>query len=139
MWQEKKTITVNEVSIEALWNTHSDIKNWAKWQEDIDHIKINSEVKVGTKFILKPKGGPAVELEILKYNKPFEFVDSTKFPLAKMFTSTFMKETKNGIEVTLDIKMKGILGFLWKNIVAKKILEGHQKQYNAMVKYIKSK
>lgn len=47
-------------------------------------------------------------------------------------------ETKNGTEIKVAIELKGILSFLWKNIVAKDIIEGHQKQYDNMVNYIKS-
>ncbi len=138
MYTEKTSIKLEGVTINELWEAHADIKNWFKWQDDIEWTKVSGEIKKGTTFILKPKGAFKVKLEIITFNKPTEFTDVSYLPLAKMYTTTKMKEIKNGVEITLEIKMKGLLTFLWKNVIAKDIIRGHQEQNKQMVTYIKS-
>jgi len=43
--------------------------------------------------------------------------------LAKMYDRHEFKETPEGLEITNTITVKGILGFLWVKLVAKKIAE----------------
>ena len=129
---------MNLRTINELWEAHADVKNWPKWQNDIEWTKVEGPIKKGTKFTIKPKGGPKVNLEILTFNKPEQFTDVSYLPLCKMFTTTKMKEVENGVEITLEIKMKGLLTFLWKNIVAKDIINGHLEQNQSMVNYINS-
>lgn len=136
MFQEEKIITVQGASINELWDTHSDVANWAKWQKDIEWTKVEGEVRNGTKFTIKPKSGPKVDLEVVNFDKLTEFTDVSYLPMAKMYTTTTMKEVENGVEIKLTIVMKGLLTFLWKNLVAKGILKGHEQQNLDMVEYI---
>ena len=137
MWKKEKTIVIKGATIEELWDAHTDIKNWAKWQEDITWTKVeNDNVEKGTKFTIKPKGGPKVNLEIITFNKPKQFTDVSYLPLAKMYTSTYMENTKDGVAIKLVIEMKGLLSFLWKNVIAKNIISGHLQQNENMVNYI---
>ncbi len=139
MYKKEKIITIKGATIEELWDTHADIKNWAKWQQDISWTKVESDiVKKGTKFSLKPKNGLKVNLEIITFNKPKQFTDVSYLPLAKMYTSTFMENTKDGVAIKLVIEMKGFLTFLWKNVIAKDIISGHLQQNKNMVDYINS-
>ena len=136
MWEKEKTIIIKGATIQQLWDTHSDIANWSKWQNDIEWTKVNGKVQKGTKFTIKPKKGPKVNLEIITFEKPNTFTDVSYLPLAKMYTTTHMREVEDGVEIKLHIKMKGLLTFLWKNVVAKDIINGHQKQNEDMVVYI---
>ena len=137
MYKTEKTIIIKGATINELWEAHADVKNWSKWQDDIEWTKVKGEIEKGTKFTIKPKGGPKVNLEILTFNKPKQFTDVSHLPLCKMFTTTKMKEVGNGVEIILEIEMKGLLTFLWKNIIAKDIINGHLAQNQHMVNYIK--
>jgi len=139
MYKATKTILVKDATINVLWDAHSDVANWSKWQEHIEWIKVSGEVKAGTSFEMKPKGGKAVKLAILNFDKPYLFKDVSHLPLADMEVATYMEEVPDGVSVKLEIKMTGLLTFLWKNVVAKKIITGHEAQYKAMVSYIKAK
>ena len=138
MYKKEKTIIIKGATINELWEAHSDVKNWSKWQDDIEWTKVEGEVKKGTKFIIKPKGGFKVKLEILTFNKPEQFTDVSYLPFCKMFTTTKMREVDNGVEIKLEIEMKGLLTFLWKRIIAKDIINGHLEQNKSMVSYINS-
>lgn len=138
MFREERTIIIAEAGMDELWETHSDVKNWPKWQENIEWTKVEGKIEKGTKFTIKPKGSAKVNLEVLVFDKPSQFTDVSYLPLCKMFTTTKMREVQNGVEVKLIVEMKGLLTFLWKNIVAKGVLNGHLHQYESMVKYIRS-
>lgn len=51
------------------------------------------------------------------------FLDVTKFPLAKMYDEHTFEQTPQGLKITNTITVKGILGFLWRKIVAQKIVD----------------
>lgn len=138
MYKATETIIVKGATIDALWNAHSDVANWDKWQEHIEWVNVSGEIKAGTSFEMKPKGGKAVKLDILIFDKPYLFKDVSHLPLADMEVATYMKEVAEGVSVKLEVKMTGLLTFLWKNVVAKKIIAGHKAQYDAMVSYIKA-
>ena len=136
MWEKEKTIIIKGATIHQLWDTHSDVAHWSKWQKDIEWTKVNGEIKKGAKFTIKPKSGPKVNLEVITFDKPYTFTDVSYLPMTKMYTTTSMKEVNDGVEIKLQIKMTGWLTFLWKNVVAKDIIKGHQAQNEAMVKFI---
>jgi len=138
MYKKEKTIIIQGASINELWEAHTDISNWSKWQNKIEWTKVSGEINKGTKFTIKPKGNPKVNLEILTFNKPYVFTDISYLPLCKMFTTTKMREVENGVEIKLIIEMKGLLTFLWKKIIAKEILDSHFEQNQSMVNYINS-
>jgi hypothetical protein len=138
MFKGEKTIIVKGATIDELWQAHSDVANWAAWQDDIEWVKIEGKAQQGASFEMKPAGGPKVKLEILTFDKPSLFKDVSHLPFANMEVSTYMQEVTDGVEVKLIIEMRGFLTFIWKKVVAKAILEGHQKQYDAMEVYIKS-
>ena len=138
MFTGTKTICIKEASIAELWQVHSDVANWAKWQDAIEWVKVDGAVQQGTTFEIKPKGNPKVKMKILEMNKPYLFKDVSYLPFATMEVSTYMEETSDGVIVKVAIEMRGFLTFLWKNVVAKAILEGHKKQYDAMLIYIQS-
>ncbi len=52
-----------------------------------------------------------------------KFVDLTIFPLAKMYGVHLLEETEAGLKITTTMKIKGILGWLWIKLVAKKIVD----------------
>lgn len=137
MFKGEKTIVVSGVSITELWDAHSDVANWSKWQKNVEWVKISEEVKEGTWFEMKPQGAPSVKLKIIEFDKPKRFVDISHLPLTKMKVATLMQQVENGVEIKLVIEMDGFLTFLWKNKIAKVILANHRAQNEAMIKYIK--
>ena len=70
-----KTIIIKGATINQLWDAHSDIANWAQWQDKIEWTKVEGKISKGSKFTIKPKSGPKVNLEVLTYDKPKQFTD----------------------------------------------------------------
>lgn len=138
MYKIEKTIIIKGATINELWEAHADIESWPKWQDAIVWTRVEGEIEKGTKFTIKPKSGPKVNLEIITFNKPEQFTDVSYLPFCQMLTTTKMKYVVDGIEIKLEIEMNGLLTFLWKNVVAKKIINSHLEQNQSMIDYIKA-
>ena len=57
MWTTEHTI-VTDASKESVWNVWADVENWSKWDKGVEWCRIEGEFKAGTKYTLKPVGGP---------------------------------------------------------------------------------
>jgi hypothetical protein len=123
MWTKSHSIITKAATKEQLWKLFADVNNWHTWDEGIEYAKLDGKFEKGNHFILRPKGGPNVKVELLETVENKMFLDVTKFPLAKMYDEHLFEETSEGLKITNTITVKGILGFLWVQLVAKKIAD----------------
>ncbi|WP_207535897.1 SRPBCC family protein [Desertivirga arenae] len=134
MWSKSYSILTNEVTKEQMWKLFADVNSWHTWDEGIEFAKINGEFKEGNYFTLRPKGGPNVKVELLETTENRSFLDVTKFPLAKMYDNHLFEETAEGLRITNTITVTGILGFLWRKIVAQNIVDNFKKDIESQIK-----
>ncbi|HEX8014853.1 MAG TPA: SRPBCC family protein [Flavobacterium sp.] len=124
MWTKSHSIVTKEVTNEQMWKLFSDVNNWHTWDNGIEFAKLEGKFEKGNYFTLRPKGGPNVKVELLETFEDQSFLDVTEFPLAKMYDNHIFEETNDGLKITNTITVTGILGFLWRKIVAQKIVDG---------------
>lgn len=138
MWTRSHAVITKEVTKEQMWKLFADVNNWHTWDEGIEFAKLEGNFKKGNFFILRPKGGPNVKVQLLETVENKMFLDVTKFPLAKMYDEHTFEETPQGLKITNTITVKGVLGFFWRKIVAQKIADSlpddMQKQIKAAQK-----
>lgn len=139
MWQKSYTKTFDNVQKQAIWQLWSDIDYWHEWDTDIESAKLAGPFAVGSKFKLKPKAGPAVNITLVEVEKERKFTDCTKFPGAKMYGSHTMEEKGDRLHLNVTMTMKGPLGFLWRKLVAEKIVAKLPEQMDALVRLARSK
>lgn len=123
MWTKSYSIVTKEVTKEQIWKLFSNVNNWHTWDKGCEFAKMEGKFEKGNHFILRPKGGPNVKVELLETAENKMFLDVTKFPLAKMYYEHTFEETPQGLKITDTITVKGFLGFLWRKIVAQKIVD----------------
>ncbi len=123
MWSKSHSIVTKEVTKEQMWKLFADVNNWHTWDEGIEFAKLEGRFEKGNFFTLRPKGGPNVKVELLETVENNMFLDVTTFPLAKMYDEHTFEETPQGLKITNTITVKGVLGFLWRKIVAQKIAD----------------
>ncbi|WP_316835647.1 SRPBCC family protein [Pedobacter nutrimenti] len=123
MWTKSHSITTKDVTKEQMWKLFSDVNNWHTWDKGIEFAKLEGRFEKGNDFILRPKGGPNVKVKLLETVENKRFLDVTYFPLAKMFDDHLFEDTADGLKITNIITVKGLLGFLWVKIVARKIVD----------------
>lgn len=112
--------TVVTTSPEKLFRAISDISNWPRWGGDLESTEHDGSLSPGTRFSLKPRGGPRVAMSIEAAEAPHRFVDLAHFPLGRMRTTHEFLEEKAGTRVRITIEVFGPLAFLWDHVVAKK-------------------
>jgi hypothetical protein len=123
MWTRTHSIVTKEITKEQIWKLFADVNNWHSWDQGIEFAKLEGKFEKGNHFILRPKGGPNVKVQLLETIENKMFLDVTTFPLAKMFDEHKFEETSEGLKITNTITVKGILGFLWVRLVAQKIAD----------------
>ena len=138
MWQKSYSKTFKGVTTEQIWEVLTDFNNWPAWQSDLAYCKLLGKREVGAYFELKPKKGPKVRIQILEYKKPTHLTDCTKFPGAKMYGIHHLEKTKEGIQLTTTMRVTGVLGFLWRKLVAEDIMNHESDQMEALVERAKN-
>lgn len=123
MWTQSHSIVTREVSKEQMWKLFSDVNNWTAWDKSVEFAKLEGPFEKGNFFMFQPKGGPKLKIGIVEAIENFNFTDLTRFPLAKMYGEHLLQETPEGLKITTTMKVKGPLGFLWKRLVAQKIVD----------------
>ncbi len=121
MWTKSFSMTTTKVTAKQMWQLLADVNNWHTWDEGIEYAQMTGAFEQGNHFILKPKGGPRVKIRLIETVKNRKFTDLTQFPLAKMYGEHTFEETAQGLKITTTMKVEGILGFLWRKIVAEGI------------------
>lgn len=122
MWSKSYSTITKEVSKEQLWKLFADVNNWHTWDDGIEYTSMNGPFEQGIIFLLKPKGGPKVKVQLTEVSKPTAFTDVTFFPLAKMYDAHLFEETPDGLKITNTITVTGLLGFLFVKLVASDIV-----------------
>jgi hypothetical protein len=137
MWSKTYSKKVIGLKLEDIWAVWIDVNNWRKWHSDIEYTKLAGEFRVGNKFILKPKKGPKVIIELLEVVPYRRFIDLTRFPLAKMYGIHDFIKNGNEIEIKTTMKVEGPLSFVWRKLVAEKVANSEEEQTNSLIRRVK--
>lgn len=137
MWIKSYSVVTNEVTAEQMWKLFSDVNNWHTWDKGIEWAKMEGEFSKGNYFMMRPKGGPNVKIELVETTPNKSFTDFTKFPLAKMYGTHTFETTSEGLKISTTMKVQGILGFLWIKLVAQKIVDGLPTEMQAQIQTAK--
>jgi len=130
MWTKSYSVVTKDITKEQIWKLFADVNTWHTWDEGIEFARLEGPFEKGNHFILKPKGGPKVKVELTETIPYKSFVDVTRFPLARMYDRHTFEETPDGLKISNTISVKGVLSFLWIKLVAQHIV-------NALPKDIK--
>jgi hypothetical protein len=127
------TIKAQGVNRRQIWKVWEDVNQWHTWDRDIDWAKLDEPFVSGSRFTLKPKAGPVVNIQIFDVVPEKGFIDMCRFPLAKMYSVHQMSDVEGGVEIMHAIRVEGMLGWLWWKLVAKKVAEGMPAQTVSML------
>ena len=137
MWSKSYSVVTKEVTKEQMWRMWSDVNNWTVWDNSIELASIDGKFEAGNFYNFQPKGGPKMKIKIHEAVENQSFTDLTTFPLAKMYGEHTFEETSDGLRVTTTMTVVGILGFLWRKIVAQNIVNDLPKDIELQIKAAK--
>ncbi|HTE45184.1 MAG TPA: SRPBCC family protein [Gemmatimonadaceae bacterium] len=130
MWQATHEATFPGLDKAAVWAAWADVDRWHEWDTDIEFARADDGFRAGGRFVLKPKGGPRVQIGILRADPLAGYTDVASFPLAKMYGVHDMVDTPHGLKLSITIRVEGPLAGLWRRLVAQKVADEapHQMQ-----------
>ena len=134
MWTRTHSKFYPNVSSKAIWKIWVDINNWPSWHDDLDYCKLDGGFKVGSHFMLKPKGEPAVKIMLTEVDEGHSFTDCTKFFGAKMFDTHIMEVRDGGVYLSNKLVVTGPLKWLWIKLVAKKVADAAPDEMDSLVR-----
>jgi len=133
MIQKTFTLTTAEISQEQIWKIISDVNNWKTWDEGVEFAELQGKFESNSSFLLRPKGGPKIKIQLVEVKDKTYFKDMTTFPLAKMYGEHWYEETPQGLKITVRMTMVGLLAALWYKIVMKDIVAGLDADAKALI------
>ena|SRR3989344_7339652 len=139
MWTKTHSNIYQGINKKNIWRIWADVNNWPTWHGDLDYCKMNGDFNVGNHFMLKPKGAPAVKIELVEIDVGNKFTDRTKFFGAKMYDTHAMEETSEGLRLTNTLVVTGPLKFLWIKLVAQHVANTVPQEMDALVKLARGK
>ncbi|MFN8309739.1 MAG: SRPBCC family protein [Chitinophagales bacterium] len=123
MWKQSHTVITNEITKEQIWKLFADVNQWHTWDAGIEFARMEGPFEKGNHFLLRPKGGPNVTIQLVETTPNQSFCDLTVFPLAKMYGNHTFEDTPQGLRITTTMTVTGPLRFLWRKLVAQKIVD----------------
>ena len=139
MWSRTYSKVFKDVKKETLWGIWTDVNNWATWHGDLDSCHMEGPFAVGNHFMLKPKGAPAVKIELVEVSKGQKFTDCTSFFGAKMYDTHEMEDTKDGLCLSNTLTVTGPLKYLWIFLVARNVAATVPQDMEVLVERARSK
>lgn len=133
MWVKSYSKVFQGVTKKQIWRRWSDINSWPEWDTDLEVAHANGPFEVGQTFVFKPKGSRPVTLTLVNVEKYKTFTDCTRFPGATMYGTHEMQEEDGALRLTTTMRVTGILGFIWRKLVAQNIVDTLDEQTEALV------
>jgi hypothetical protein len=111
-------------SREEIWQIWSDVENWNKWDKDVEWSKIETNLSVGEKGILKPVGGPKSKFVFTEVTLNKSFTTQSSLPFTKMDFVHTMEEKNGELFLTHSIVFSGFLSFIFAKLIGVKLSKG---------------
>jgi hypothetical protein len=121
MWTRSHSIVTTEATKEQMWKLFSDINHWHVWNKEIEFALLEGKFEAGNQYLIQPKNGRTVSVKLVEVVENKYCWELGEFPMAKMYYYHMLDETADGLKITSTITMKGLLSFLWIQLVVKKI------------------
>jgi hypothetical protein len=132
MWQAKHEALFPTLTRNAVWEVWRNVNAWQSWDVDIEFAHLTGDFEPGARFMLKPKGGPHLSIELIAVEAGRSFTDVTHLPLARLFDVHEMEETPQGLLIKSRMYVTGPLAWLWRRLVARGVAAGVPKQMRAL-------
>ena len=95
--------TIINCSPEEAFDYLSDLRNEREWNPTVESVEMLTDgpVGVGTRFRAKWKGGPAVEVRTVRYDRPTSWEHHNGGPIRVLFSGT-LEPVPEGCRLSVD-------------------------------------
>jgi Polyketide cyclase / dehydrase and lipid transport len=137
MWSSTYTQTVVGIDAQRVWETYADVDRWSDWQPDVEYAHLEGTFDSGAVIRFKPKGAPKLRIELTEVHAPTRFVDTTRFPLARMIDVHEFVETSDGLEIRNRVSIVGPMAWVWRKLVGEGVAKGLPEQAARLVEQVR--
>jgi len=125
--KDQHSIIIN-APIEKVWEILIDLNSWHEWNKEISGMKVEGEIKEGTKFKWV-NHGKKTSSQIQQFKAPTDLAWSGKTSLVKEIQSWQLESDEGQTIVTLSASLHGAFTFF---------VNSHLKVYNELINWIES-
>ncbi|WP_437957082.1 SRPBCC family protein [Sorangium sp. So ce119] len=123
MWSIEESRIVNAAP-EQVWSIWTNVDGWKVWDNEIEWSRLDGEFAVGSRGVLKPKGGPKSPFVLTEVSPGKNFSDVTKLPFAELHFIHKVEPHGGGSKVTHRIELRGALSGLFAKLMGKNFQRG---------------
>lgn len=123
MWSTEASATT-QAPPEAIWRLWADVDNWKEWDPGVEDSSIGDSFAEGTRYELKPKGGPKVTSVLTDVRLSEGFSDHTRLPLANLDFFHEMERVGEGTRITHRVEISGPLSFMFARLMGRGMVKG---------------
>lgn len=107
----------------ARWIDHA---SWNEWDHDTESVTIFGPAQVGTRGVLRPKGGPRVKFTIAECVQDRVYTDVSRLPGATLTFRHTASPAGEGSRLGVDVTLEGPLARVWAKTVFREFGTGVQ-------------
>ncbi len=121
-----KVSVVTNASPKSIWALWSDVGSWSKWDPDVEHCQLKQgSFQKGAKALLKPRGGPRVNIEIVECVTEQKFVSHSFLPLTTIvFHHEIQPQEQGQSLITHRVEFNGPLAPIFYFLIGRGIVKG---------------
>lgn len=123
MWSTEASATT-EAPPEAIWRLWADVDNWKEWDPGVEDSSIDGPFVEGTRYGLRPKGGPKVTSVLTDVRLSEGFSVHTRLPLANLDFFHEMERVGEGTRITHRVEISGPLSFMFARLMGRGMEKG---------------
>jgi hypothetical protein len=132
MWAKSYSKVYPDVKRANAWQVWSDVKNWPRWDKELQSSQIASSFTNGSRYIVKYLHGPKVTLTLLEVIANKKFTDFGKFFGATLYETHELEDTPDGLRILVTTTLLGPLSMLWALLIGKHIERAMPKQIDTL-------
>jgi hypothetical protein len=127
------TSTGSPAAYFARWIEHD---TWPTWSPDTEWVRVKGPTAVGTRGVLKPRGGPRVKFAISACTSDREYTDTSSLPGARLVFQHTVEPSGQGCDLRVLVTMEGPLAFVWAKIMGAGFRDSAQADLDRLVRLV---
>jgi hypothetical protein len=127
------TSTADPDAFFARWIEHD---TWPQWSPDTEWVRVEGPAAVGTRGVLKPKGGPKVRFVITACTPGHEYTDTSSLPGARLVFAHTVVPHDAGSKLDVLVTISGPLSWLWAKIMGGGFRQSAQADLDRLVRLV---
>ena len=105
---------------EAIWELWSDTARWPDWNEQIQRVEVDGELRLGAEVQTKLRRGGTVRNQVTEFEPGRKLTYETRFPGARSGLEHRLRPGRRSVEVTHRRYVEGPLASIWAPMLGRK-------------------